>query len=346
MDIKRLLPYCAVILLSGCAKTADTGKRTIEIDLSECAGTVKESLTVDSVTYIPLETTGECIIGHIKNVAVLDSLFIILDSKSDAVLAFDKNGRFCHQVGNRGEGPGEYITATQIDVSQSAGEVFIYDCLGSRVLCYDKTGKYIRSIDTVGFAFDFAYHEEDGNRGFLFVNNRQKEDKAGITRHDLNTGEIKRLVPRPTGFASNAINDFYHSNGKIFVATPPFDNDIYQASGDSLAVVFRLDVSPGPTEQDIAYGDPGPSMSGFMRTQYSITSRWLQMSFWSGMHGACALTYDIGTGEYQVSEKTETDVTGYDQRYLPICIDDVKIAVASPENPDDNPRLAFHHCKK
>lgn len=345
MHIDKFISLGIGILLSGCAQTDLPTDNAIDIDLNTFVDETSRSVYVDSVTYLPLETTDECLIGHIKSISVLDSLFLILDNKTETVLAFDKSGHFRYQIGNQGEGPEEYITATQIDVSPSKGEIYVYDNLGSKVLCYDTTGRYINKIETVGYAFDFAYWEENGDRGFLFVDNRKKEDIAGIIRHDLNTGAVKRLVARPTKFESNSVNDFYHSNGKVFVAAPPFNNDIYRVSGDSVVLVLALNIYPKPSQKDINNGVT-EHMQSFLRTRYSLTSRWLSMPFWSGANGVRMIIYDTKTGKHIVSKRIKDELNPNTTQFLPICIDDMEIAVAPAENPDDNPMLAFYHYKK
>lgn len=342
----KILYFFLGALLYGCAPDSALRKEAIEIDLNNTSSCILESEMVDSVTYLQLETSDECLLGNIKSIAVLDSLFICLDDKSDAVLSFDCSGKFRSPFGGRGEGPEEYIEATQIDVSPTTGEVYVYDRMGCKVLCYNADGRYLRTIPTLGYAYDFAFWEENGDRGFIFVNNNGKDETAGITRHDLNTGEIKRLVARPTGFRSNARNEFCHSNGQLFVAAPPFDNEIYEVSGDSITQVFALDILPAPTQSDIEYAYTRPSMESFMRFYYYKTSRWLFVSFWSGVNGSRDCLLDLKSGEYSVSETMKNDISGDVYDVLPICVDDVAIGLAHPENADDNPRLAFLHYKK
>lgn len=62
---------------------------------------------IKRMDFIPLETLDTCLISRVVQVRCTDSLVFINDNRH-RVLAFDKKGRFRHQVGINGSGPGEY----------------------------------------------------------------------------------------------------------------------------------------------------------------------------------------------------------------------------------------------
>nr|WP_262919738.1 6-bladed beta-propeller [Niabella hibiscisoli] len=59
------------------------------------------SALFDDVEIIPLETRPASVFGIVKQLLVTDEYFIILDPDTDAVLFFDKKGRFLTKYKNK-----------------------------------------------------------------------------------------------------------------------------------------------------------------------------------------------------------------------------------------------------
>lgn len=68
---------------------------------------VKLTDLVDSVEYIPLETTDECLLGNIYNIKEDAGIFFIW--VREGLYAFSSDGKFLNRIGRKGDAPGEYI---------------------------------------------------------------------------------------------------------------------------------------------------------------------------------------------------------------------------------------------
>lgn len=80
------------------------------IDLTEvpgCRKTATAGELFSSVTYIPLETTPECLIGSGSLLHVDESDILVWVNGSD-IYRFDRSGKFLHPIGRTGNGPGEH----------------------------------------------------------------------------------------------------------------------------------------------------------------------------------------------------------------------------------------------
>jgi hypothetical protein len=71
----------------------------------------------------------------------------LLDLRQGQIRAFDKNGRYLGNIGQRGQGPGEFQFPVQILISPGQ-EVVIGDLMASRLLFFSPNGTFRKSLPT------------------------------------------------------------------------------------------------------------------------------------------------------------------------------------------------------
>lgn len=106
----------------------------------------KYSEIFKSVTAITLENKEVMLVGISKMLVYMDKLYI-LDSESQGVYAFEKDGSFIRKFGNLGAGPDEYANCKDFAINTDIGEIYIYDMAKNRIYKYDiSTGTFKGSI--------------------------------------------------------------------------------------------------------------------------------------------------------------------------------------------------------
>jgi hypothetical protein len=110
-------------------------KNRAPVDLSEIGG---------SITYIPLETSQNTLVGRVSKTIVTDSL-IFLETYPYKLMAFDRSGRFVRNYSNVGRGPGEFIQINDFAVSPDQSKVYILD-QGSTCITYHVDGTFLNRI--------------------------------------------------------------------------------------------------------------------------------------------------------------------------------------------------------
>ena len=96
-----------------------------------------------SIELIPMETRDDCLLNTtFKRFAINDSIIVMYGNYRAFV--FDRTGKFLNQIGERGQGPGEYQYGTVFFLNTAKSTIFIEDL--KNILEYDYKGKYIRSI--------------------------------------------------------------------------------------------------------------------------------------------------------------------------------------------------------
>lgn len=95
-----------------------------------------------SVELIPLETSNQCMIGHIDKIIYKNSKYYLLDRRqSKSIFRFDWTGRFEGKIGHIGRGPGEYIEPTDFIVNHTG--IIVLNQYTRRLLFYTPAGKII-----------------------------------------------------------------------------------------------------------------------------------------------------------------------------------------------------------
>jgi hypothetical protein len=103
------------------------------------------SEVAEDITFIPLETTDECLIGFIESIHFSKNYnyIVIIGSEPNQILLFDKTGKFIRKIGSKGQGPGEYLYPRYAILVDD--ELFVWDLFLNTTFCYNvHTGKCLR----------------------------------------------------------------------------------------------------------------------------------------------------------------------------------------------------------
>ncbi|MDR0824906.1 MAG: 6-bladed beta-propeller, partial [Prevotella sp.] len=160
----------ATISFTACSGKTDSRKKAQienihEIDLDKLS--IEKEIAMSSFFYkaTPIFPgyNDSILIGDIGRMQVFDDKIYILDISADNKLCvFDKAGRFLYQIGDKGNGPGEYINATDFTIDRKDKKVYILD---------NKTGNIIK------------YRAEDGQpEGSLLIEDFRTS--SGIQFHN------------------------------------------------------------------------------------------------------------------------------------------------------------------
>jgi hypothetical protein len=108
---------------------------------------------IKSVSYIPLETTFDCLIGERPTINLTDKYIIVTNLKK--CLLFDrKTGKFIQEIGRYGRGPGEY-QSTRGFFNESTSKLYFQGWNGV-LLKYSLEGKETQSIPIPDFQDNFT----------------------------------------------------------------------------------------------------------------------------------------------------------------------------------------------
>lgn len=124
--------YFVMIYISGCQQT----------DSESTVDTIEPIAINDFEIFGSFEQQG--IVRPTQIEVLSDGDVAVLDRQTNLVFLLDSNGEVLTQFGGEGKGPGESITALQL---QSLGDdLFVVDSSSLRINQFNRTGDYIRSF--------------------------------------------------------------------------------------------------------------------------------------------------------------------------------------------------------
>jgi hypothetical protein len=100
-----------------------------------------ETIKFKNIDIVPLETTDDCLIQSIGKVVIKDSLIFFSDLYN--LFVFNRKGKFLNKIGNKGQGPEEYISLYSYYIDEINNCVIIVDEFRNVFLSYEFNGKFI-----------------------------------------------------------------------------------------------------------------------------------------------------------------------------------------------------------
>lgn len=224
----------------------------IVVDMAKIEDHVYVQDIIDSIRYVMLETTDECLIGNISELYIDGRfIFIVDDTIFESVFVFDENGRFLNKIGHLGKGPAEYAGINGVAINRKAKEILIHDMKSKRVHVYSYSGDYLRSWET-SFFFDDIKLTDDGHYVYSGYGEPNLHLPA-FSYHDIVVSDTAfNYLYKSFRFNENA-SDFGHwyafklrdMNDSEIIYAPRFANRVYAFGGDSMALKCRFQFNGG-----------------------------------------------------------------------------------------------------
>lgn len=100
----------------------------------------------DSIRFIKLETTKECLITDIRSLIFHKNELIVCDNRNNEIYFFNRAGKYLRKISKKGSGPGEYLSIS-ICLFDQEKEIFtIFDQIQRKVFKLNFQGNLIQEI--------------------------------------------------------------------------------------------------------------------------------------------------------------------------------------------------------
>jgi len=224
LNISNRLIFLAVCFIDSFAIIAgqdEPGYLSYNIDIKGNINNVKKvslSILGNQISYIPLETSPDCMIQMIQKVIFSESNIFI--SEYNRLLQFDRNGKFIRQIGNSGRGPEEYSYVTDFCIDEMRNEVYIISFNAPKLWIFDFNGVFKKTIN-LSFRPAQIIIKDNNYLMFHLSNDPGKNDPSWIisNRSGVRFYSIKNTLKRISnpGFIVPATPLYYFNNSVHFM---------------------------------------------------------------------------------------------------------------------------------
>lgn len=108
---------------------------------------------VSKMEFVAFDTVSDALFGRVDKVKFVDSSLFILDQRLNAILEFDRSGKFIRKFQRKGRALYEYLQITDFDIDRESGVLYVLDSHTDKVNLYDSDFNFIAS-HTLDFEAD------------------------------------------------------------------------------------------------------------------------------------------------------------------------------------------------
>jgi hypothetical protein len=214
------------------------GTITVSLDMDE-ERIVDISEFVDSVKFIRLDNSSECLIGEIQKVIFYDGSYYIQDNAASSIFVFDETGKFKFKIFRKGQGPGEYVQITHMLMDYGNRRILIYDVTMRKMIYYTLDGEFIKEIN--GFSSGAVIRDlillRDGSCLCYTPDYMKGNEYWGVWRTDTLGKPAdflwKPTAPYPVTHQYNMLYFYELPSGEVGLWCPDI-NDIFHFANDSV----------------------------------------------------------------------------------------------------------------
>lgn len=181
-----MLALCGIIVVS-CQPTKETSAGMVR-NLNPTEEPLQESPAYNKVEIVRLETSPSCLLGHINRIEMNDDYMFVAEFQK--LYAFTREGKFIAQIGEKGEGPGEYITLSSFYVDNEKRQVTIIDSYKNKFINYDFNGKYLSSVSSPNVFQSCNYSLLTADNKLLNYNELNMRDTKPYSLLDMDKQEV------------------------------------------------------------------------------------------------------------------------------------------------------------
>ncbi len=265
------------------------------------------------ISYIPLETKDDCLLGHIDKMYADSCYIFILDKQNFTLCSFNKNGKFQCRYGEIGHGPGEYVGISDFSINNRDKTVYLLDLAGGKVVCYTYSGEYLSEQPLYYYYNRFECLNNYWVLSSSFAHNTMSSQ---LDLHRLIIAEkSQKLRSRAFPFTENLRANFHYENKFVFQKTGDGhvyynyipSNVIYEISDSCCVARYKLKSEDGKQNwdylvdllsSDIAF-DNYTKKHRYFSSIYLMNQEFLVCYFFTPDKRMSTLLFDRQTNHYK-----------------------------------------------
>lgn len=195
----------------------------------------------DRVEVIKLESDPQSLIGYLDKAMCIGDSILILDMSRSSVMLFSPDGKFLNTIGERGDGPEQYLMCYDVAYNKSTNTVSVLDP-GGILNEYYANGRFISKLQLPSKPNYMACEWMDADKIALW--SAVNEDECGVSLIDVKMDKtLFEDWERDRMLDMQRLKPFFQYNDEVKFC-PPLTNDVYSISKKSLSLDYTWDFSP------------------------------------------------------------------------------------------------------
>ncbi|HEX2920973.1 MAG TPA: 6-bladed beta-propeller [Bacteroidales bacterium] len=143
MNVKHILLFLAILVVPHTSISQSTNGKVLRIKVDfESFENVKMSEVFSDITYLPLETNPNCLIGYMDNAVFGNEILINSNDSDQSIYRFTEDGKFLNKIGQIGRGPDEYQNRSEVRLIDNT--VYVVSSFSNNIICYSLKGDFIK----------------------------------------------------------------------------------------------------------------------------------------------------------------------------------------------------------
>jgi hypothetical protein len=228
---------------------SNAGEVVIDMQNLEDYTTFNMSEFIDSILYVPLETTDKSIIGEITQLEYFDGKYFVLDGwQAQALFVFDSTGHYLWKISRIGGGPGEYISLSEFSIDYQSRHIHLLSLNPIKVMVFDFQNNLITEKKLSFYTHSFRYLPSDSCYLFYnsYDNNQGKlTNEYNLIATDNNMEMVRGYLPYDSKSTRNMRHfprtpSNYYWYGREVRLLDEVSHTIYSINADSLHICYRF----------------------------------------------------------------------------------------------------------
>lgn len=341
MNYLKYIKLLVFVFLLSCDNKEKQHADFVSVNLNKSESKLDLSEIVDSISYIHLETTPQCLLGEISDIHYKNGKYYVYDQQTKAIYIFDNKGRYLNKISKYGKGPGEYVLIQTFYVDFK-NRIHILDLILKKILIYDHNALFVAEVPIKDYPRDFIVSDNgyflfmpDKNtgyrRGFYYYKPETKKYKRSFDVEEINTAPI---------LLSYYIISYCSEREQHHSILNNSNNEIFQFSNNRIASSIKFKVEP------FALGSPNEEN----RKAYSIvffneTQHYYLMTY-ASLSDVKVCLYNKKNNIVAVYNSIHNDIDGILGNPTRLSINNTMTLVVKNNNSDEgNPFLQILYFK-
>jgi hypothetical protein len=238
------------VCLFSCEKSNKAKENLIEINLNK-TGILRFSDIADSISYIPLKTADECVIGDIQEMQYGNGIFYIAD-QTRSIYLFNEKGEYLSTLNKLGQGPGEYTCISSFTLD-TVGNIHIMDLSIKKILMYNRNAEYVSEMKIEDYPRDFYV---SGNDYMLYMPDENIDCRRGLYSLDRTSHEYTKIFDIEEDTKHNLMlsNYIVLLNNKTHSIANNFNNTVFYMEGKQIKNVLSFHINDLLKEKEVSGG--------------------------------------------------------------------------------------------